>query len=68
MTMSSNKYHEYYTVVYRVDSSGESHRVVILDDNAKPKPRPAKKINALSESLEQPGLNIWPNWSKKRWF
>lgn len=43
MTMSSNKYHEYYTVVYRVDSSGESHRVVILDDNAKPKPRPAKR-------------------------
>jgi len=59
---SDNKYHEYYTVVYRVDSSGESHRVVILDDNAKPTPRPPKKRKAhkgfLRDSDESNVLNL----------
>mgnify|MGYP005997823451 FL=1 len=40
---SKGSYHEYFTVIYRTDSSGESHRVVLLNDNAKHVPEPVVK-------------------------
>ena len=74
--MSNNSYHEYYTVVYRSDSSGETHRVVILDDHAKPTPRPPKKKKVHRGFLrDSEGTNVirWPmldlnSGGKNRWF
>ncbi len=74
--MSNNRYHEYYTVVYRSDSSGETNRVVILDENAKPTPRPPKRRKVYRGFLrdsEESNVIKWPtldlnSGGKNRWF
>jgi len=58
MMSSKGSYHEYFTVIYRTDSSGESHRVVILNENAKPTPRPPKKKKAYSGFLRNPEKEV----------